>query len=182
MTDGRTLAEAIWPAINVEMMHSQAWCVCFSDEFRHDHYRQIAHVVFFKAATSSPCILGELRAEIADAFQIDDKTVADRIERMRNNNLLALSRDKNDRRRRLVTPTDALVASYKKFSDHVVDLQIEFRKQLDKRDRPRRIHKPTPALYFDLLEHVATPVNGDRNNIDNAALQPHVVEGPKVIK
>jgi DNA-binding MarR family transcriptional regulator len=155
MPDTRYLAEAIWPAINIEMMQSQAWSICFTGEFRHDHYRQIVHVVFLRATTSVPCVLGELRREVADAFQIDEKTVASRIEKMnKKGGLLHISDDLTDRRKRLVSPTDKLIAAYTRYSDHLVDLHPEFRAQLDKRDRPHRIHKPERRFYFDLLNHI----------------------------
>lgn len=160
MAEGLNLAEAIWPAINIEMMQSQAWGICFRGEFRHDHYRQIIHVVFFRIAALNPCAVGELRREIADAFQIDEKTVATRIDKMVKSGLLVLTDDLRDRRKTLVTPSDQLIAAYTQYSDHLVDLQIEFGHQMDKRDRARRVHKPTPSLYFDLIDHLGNSKSG----------------------
>lgn len=154
MVDARNLADAIWPAINIEMMHSQAWSVCFNDKFRQEDYRRIVHVVFFWAASSNPCTVGELCEQVSDAHGIDDKTVKVRINEMVSGGLLELSQHEKDKRKKIVAPTKSLVAAYTRFSDLLVDFQIEFRNQMDKGNRTRRTHEPTPALYFDLLDHV----------------------------
>ena len=171
MPEGRYLAEAIWPAINIEMMQSRAWSICFTGEFRHDHYRQIVHDVFFRAATSVPCVLGELRREVADAFQIDEKTVAARIEKMEKGGLLHISDDLNDRRKRLVSPSDKLIAEYTRYSDLLVDLHMQFHIQLHKGDRPRRVQKSERTFNFDLLDHV---------EIETSKPNPILVQPPKV--
>jgi hypothetical protein len=62
--------------------------------------------------------------------------------------------DLTDRRKRLVIPTEKLIAAYTKYSDHLVDFQIVFGSQMDKPNRSRRVHKPEPRLHFDLLDYM----------------------------
>jgi hypothetical protein len=157
MVDGGKLAEAIWPAINIEMMISQAWSVCFEGEFRQDYYRPIIHVVFFSAVSADRCAVDELRKQVADAFGIDQETVEVRIKKMVQAGLLARVEGLKDGREALIAPTQQLIAAYTKYSGHLVDLLKEFAKQADSCDRPPRDHKAVPSLYFDIRDHLDKP-------------------------
>ncbi len=162
MPDGGKLALSVWPAINMETMLSRAWSDCFrgSRDLKGEQYRQIVNVVIFQNACGEEiCTLGQLRKTIADAFSVDVKTVTHRIQRLESEEYLQISDHPKDRRKKLVRPTEKLVLAFERYSNHLVDIALEFRSQLDKLDRPRISADRNPALFFDLILELDLSLN-----------------------
>jgi DNA-binding MarR family transcriptional regulator len=128
-------------------------------------------------------VLGELREEIADAFQIDDKTVAARIKSMEVGGLVNLAKDSMDRRRTLVTPTTSLVDAFTRYSDYLIDIQAIFSEQIDKRNRISRVREPLKEISFDLLGHVKETKGAPSPEVETVPVaMPTIVEASKARK
>jgi DNA-binding MarR family transcriptional regulator len=127
------LSSKIWAAINLETMKSRAWAYCFPNDpdLKFDEYRQVIFVVMFiNAVQPGKCILSRVQKKIANAYNLDAKTVLTKIQRLVDDKFFEIQPHPEDKRMKCVRPTQKLVEAFEQYNTLVQKIVNELQKQM----------------------------------------------------
>lgn len=157
MLERAELLKNSWVAINLETMLSLSWAESFRSyhDLKFDEYKQIVYTVIAQCACyPQSCTLSHIQKTIANAYSIDQKTVATRIQRLVDENFLRVVAHPTDRRKKLVEPTDKLIVLFGKFSERAKSIVNHVHQQITTNPLSGAIQSLESDLYFDVLKEV----------------------------
>jgi DNA-binding MarR family transcriptional regulator len=156
MATGNDLVSAVWAAINLETMISRAWSDCFPKypDLKFDEYRQIVLLVLLYAALHPmECTPSRVQKIISDNFLLDHKTVQARIQRLVDDKFLVVQSHPEDRRKKLIQPTDKLLVAFARFNGIILQIVLKMRAQMATAGKFENVNELDSHLHFNIFDY-----------------------------
>lgn len=157
MEDDGLLAHDCWAAINLHNMTSRAWSHYFAARgLKSEDYRQLIDIIMAHAVLNLENCTPTRIAKIAStSFQLNEKTVMRRIDRLIDVGLLEETPHPIDRRKKILAPTKILRESYKGFNERVISISCLVADQAAQRIGPTgEIQVLSSNMQFDIFERI----------------------------
>jgi DNA-binding MarR family transcriptional regulator len=157
MTANSELIQKAWAAINLEIMTSRAWALCFANEpdLKFNEYREIIFVVMLlNAVQPDGCILSCVQKKITNAYNLDSKTVTTKILRLVDDGFFIIEAHPKDRRKKCIRPTHKLIRLFDKYNQIVPSIVNEIRTQMTLIGTATSTLELEPILRFNITDLV----------------------------